>query len=747
MSKDSPEVLKAKTTIIKNSIKEDQLAVAQQWLKTFKHNASDDTGANISKLLLACVAQGDFKTRSSLVKNKELTNPSDALTSIDYLSHASRVIVDYKNLSTENLKEFLAFFPEAWKQGVVSRSATHGVIRKGEKVTELKGFMLGVMGQIPTLIKTPYDFGVNIAMGGAGEKNLIGKNISKNGFSGHMYFHHYAPDQLMMLGLEQSAPSSSILEAIWGHSKEDESIQSDTDQFGQGHSLIGASDTFTAAGSLYFSDPVYQAKLLTETGNVTPDKYGAMQVTLNDDNWLKIKEYLGALKSNFDNGDEFVLEQIMTPPSTAVAKDLEIESYIALDFKTYLKNIRLLLDEVDPYVLNILVESQMKLQSKLLLNIETLRKGYTVEAYQQFLETLKQISDVANTPKAYIEAISRIGDLFELQRKIDPKLKQAHEDLIVQQRCNELVLAINNLETKAKLIRKFLSSESFIKEDNIPEYLENLSIHMKKIEEILKIVSSGFLSEEIKIKNEVSVEESLILQENLENSWIDINSVKSTELDEYEIMIQKMGLFLQQCPVNIEEMLKIQVIEDYILTKVEDKPLEIDSLKDNILEITPPKDNITEFIEAVQKYYQARNEKPEIAMYNFWSWSKRAKKIASDVLIDILQSIKEGKTITEEQCNKLAIHKRCIENGEFGVAVQTYLKKLGFERLEQLVETKSEEDLFDIPDITEKELATVKDTPLVNAIQQFKLDLNDLKEEVDETEPTLQDHAIKVTVK
>ncbi|KTD59076.1 hypothetical protein Lsai_0680 [Legionella sainthelensi] len=738
MSKDSPEVLKAKTTIIKNSIKEDQFAVAQQWLKTFKHNGSDDTATNISKLLLACVAQGEFKTRSSLVKNKELTNPGDVLTSIDYLSHASRVIVDYKNLSPENLKEFLAFFPEAGSKGVVSRSATHGVIRKGEKVTELKGFMLGVMGQIPTLIKTPYDFGVNIAMGGEGEQNLVGKNINKNGFSGHMYFHHYAPDQLMMLGLEQSAPSSSILEAIWGHTKEDESIQSDTDQFGQGHSLIGASDTFTAAGSLYFSDPVYQAKLLTETGNVTPDKYGAMQVTLSDDNWPKIKEYLETLKSNSEKGDEFVLEQIMTPPSTAVKKELEIESYIALDFKTYLKNIRPLLDEVDPSALDALVESQMKLQAKLLVNIETLSKGYTVEAYQEFLKTLKQISEVANTPKEYIEATSRIGDLFELQRKIDPKLKKTHEDLIIQQRCNELILAINNLETKAKLIHKLLSSESYIKEEHVSEYLEHLATHIKKLEEILKIVSSGFLSHEIKIKNEVSLEDSLILQENIEHSFIDLNPLKSNDLDEYEIMIQKAELFLQECPVAIEELLKVRVFEDYVVTKIEDKPIELE----------PIKDHITDFIEAVEKYYQKRNEKPEIAMYNFWSWSKQAKKIASDVLIDILKSIKEGKTITEEQCNNLATHKRCIENGEFGVAVQTYLEKLGFNRLEQLVETKSEDDLFDVPDITENGLATAKDIqPFVNTMQQFKLELSDFKEEINETDLTLHDQTIKVTVK
>lgn len=89
-----------------------------------------------------------------------------------------------------------------------------------------------------------------------------------------------------------------------------------------------------------------------------------------------------------------------------------------------MKNIRPLLDEVDPSALDALVESQMKLQAKLLVNIETLSKGYTVETYEEFLKTLKQISEVANTPKEYIEAISRIGDLFELQRKIDPKLKR-----------------------------------------------------------------------------------------------------------------------------------------------------------------------------------------------------------------------------------------------------------------------------------------------------------------------------------
>lgn len=127
------ESLIAKATIIGNTVKEDQAAVAKMWWKTFKHNPGDDLSTNMAKLMLACVALGDFKTSSSLSGKKGLDNPNPVLTSIDYLSHASRIIFDYKNLSETHQQEFLAYFPKAGEQGVIARSATHAAIRKGDR--------------------------------------------------------------------------------------------------------------------------------------------------------------------------------------------------------------------------------------------------------------------------------------------------------------------------------------------------------------------------------------------------------------------------------------------------------------------------------------------------------------------------------------------------------------------------------------------------------------------------------------
>ena len=182
--------LSAKVNILERSIREDQTAVAIQWANTFKHNAKDNVATNMAKLMLACVAQGEFKTRSALIEGSLLADPSPVLTAVDYLSHASRIIVDYSVLSERFLNEFLAFFPQGGEKGVITRSATHGVMRKKDQIIELKGFLLGVTGQLPSLIKTPCDFGINIAMGGEGQANLIGKKITDNGFSGHLYFNH-----------------------------------------------------------------------------------------------------------------------------------------------------------------------------------------------------------------------------------------------------------------------------------------------------------------------------------------------------------------------------------------------------------------------------------------------------------------------------------------------------------------------------------------------------------------------------
>lgn len=166
-----------KFDILSCTIDQDQVVVAQQWADTFIHNAKDDVAVNMTQLLLACLACGDFMTRSYLSKSSKLQAPSDQLTIADYVSHASRIILDYQELSGTNKKELLNYFPAPESQNTVfSRSATHNVTRSGDgTAVEGKGFLLGIMGQLPGMIKTPLDFGINIAMGGMGKTNFYGK--------------------------------------------------------------------------------------------------------------------------------------------------------------------------------------------------------------------------------------------------------------------------------------------------------------------------------------------------------------------------------------------------------------------------------------------------------------------------------------------------------------------------------------------------------------------------------------------
>ena len=134
-------------------ISEDQLRVATQWSKTFVHNPSDLATA-MTQLVMACVAKGDFRIRDYMSESGELDAPSIHLTIADYLSHASRIIIDYHSLSEENALDLLSYFPEPGESNnVFSRSATHNVNQVKEKTVEGKGMMLGVKGQLPNLVK------------------------------------------------------------------------------------------------------------------------------------------------------------------------------------------------------------------------------------------------------------------------------------------------------------------------------------------------------------------------------------------------------------------------------------------------------------------------------------------------------------------------------------------------------------------------------------------------------------------
>ena len=534
-----------KSHIVERSIDADQIDVAKHWLNTFKFNEKNDTATTLAKLALACIAEGDFKTRSALISNK-LMPPPKALFSIDYLSHASRIIIDYQGLAENNKQQFLKFFPAAGERNVVSRCATHAVIREKETITELKGFMLGVSGQLPTFIKTAYDFGVNIAMGGEDQTNWVGKRITANGFSGHFYFHHNSPHQLMMVGLEQSAPASSLVEAILGHASHDERTQDMCDQFGQSHSLIGASDTYTAAGSLYFSNPVYLSKLLNEKRTAAPDKYDAMHVTLTNENWVKVMEYLTSLNHKIQQADsKQAIDLLLTPPRTATDEPQAIISFIALDFSAYFHGISVLFDEVSQQ----LKQQLLTEQGALLSHINQLKKGNKTDSdFQAFIKQLQALYTRKDIPIPYAHAIKRIEELFEKQRYNDKKLDRMHTNLLLQQGCSDLLEQIILLEEKAALFYNIFSSDYIAKEDDVAIFLQALTQHSKQLEQIKSSLHFDVRKSMLEEPMQESLAESAQQQSALEKSWLGIAPLTLERLSAFQSTVQATAAVFSNPP-------------------------------------------------------------------------------------------------------------------------------------------------------------------------------------------------------
>lgn len=553
--------------IISCTIEEDQTAVRQQWLNTMRFNDKDDPATKMARLMLACVVKGAFKTQTSMHESSESTAPCDALFAIDYLSHASRVILDYEALSDENKKEFLSYFPAAGEQGVFSRSATHAVVRDRNEITELKGILLGLLGQMSTRIRAPYDFGVNIAMGGEGQVNGLGKVIRANGYSGHMYFHHNAEQHLLMLGLEQTAPVASLLELVYPAFEYAEDEQYGCDQFDQGHSLTGASDTFTAAGSLYFSDPVYQAKLLVEKGMAPPNKYGGMQVTLDDENWTQVKAFI----ENLNTADSDInLEALLkSKPQSAVPEKPRIKSFIALDFTTYLKRMLLLIEYEE--VKNKLAPLHAQLNSSII----ALQQG-DINKLQDFKELLNAIYKIETLPESYIQGINRIGILFDKQLAIDEQLNQTHQELVETERLQSLSVEAEALAAQAERVLSFYTvfaraEDPFLSSQQ--NHLKELLLQFNKLCEKQRYGASVFLSTDFD-----------------RTAWADVeaSASRASLIEEYTTCTEALKQALSELPILISEPFqeaRVQKLEDEIKKLEEifhEDQNEINNLKEKV---------------------------------------------------------------------------------------------------------------------------------------------------------------------
>lgn len=469
-----------KQNILSRTIEEDQQAVIETWVKTFKHNDGESEEIKMARLAFALIARSDFKIKHAFASEDRLVAPSTVLTLADYLSHASRIVVDYQDLSERNREELLIYFP---RHPDASRTATHAVTRdKTGKVTELKGTQYGLRGFMPSLLNTPRDFGINIAMGGKGQSNLAGKTIKANGYSGHWYYHLEDNQQIMMMGLEQAKPLQ-IGALFRGHAQDSSDSDDDQrhiDQFGQQHSVIGKSDVFTAASSIYFSDPIYQAKLMDEHHILPPEKYDGMHVKITDEHWNEIKVYMLDLEIASRGRDNVALEQLLKSlPAAACGDAVSYKSFTQFDFEGYLGRIFEYFAPQNPEARETL-QRITEYQEMLLISLKQIKSG-RLGHYRDFLETLCTMIDWADLPEKYREALLRLDRLFLAEELSNQQLKDIRENLLLEKRSFLLQEEAEELYKQCVTLQNYLSSE-FVVEEGLEDYKALLALKMETLQ-------------------------------------------------------------------------------------------------------------------------------------------------------------------------------------------------------------------------------------------------------------------------
>jgi hypothetical protein len=473
-----------KELICASTIQQDQERVSLQWANTFYYNR-DDAATNMARMLVACVAKGDFKTKNQFAAEFEV--PSRHLTIADYVSHASRIIIDYQGLSAEHQSELLKCFDV--KAGY-RRAATHDVKRNADKLVEGKGMVIGGKGAVGY---TTNDFGINIAMGGIGQQDFCGQSINTSGHSGHFYYHVNTKDNALLCGLEQSGPAVSWLE-VFTHIM----VGAHPDQFGQTHSLGGLPDIYTAAGSLYFSDPIYQANLMLDKGVLPPAKYNGMLVKLTDDNWLAVKEFDQQLQQK--NSVESLNQLLLTQP--AITADTHIvESYIELDFKNYFEHTYKIWIKDNVALDKSTKEKVLAWQTEILKIIEDSNVSSKIKLDLLNREFLKKpdLYSALNRYSNYFVVMNRVLQLFinHCQQMMEKDVALIHGQHL-SQLYDTLQEELRQLLNDAHAIQGFYTSEQVDAQDRrVNDYLSVLQDNINALEKNIDNINNDLMSSSI----------------------------------------------------------------------------------------------------------------------------------------------------------------------------------------------------------------------------------------------------------
>lgn len=239
-----------------------------------KTSIQNKLSADVFKRTMILLGSSDLK-----VKNGDQTKDASEnnLPLASYLSHGARTLVEIPagtnneliNWLTSGNKDVDGKSTSYTQNDAINenkivfarRAATHDVEIKDGKLTELKGFGIGLKDAISSPFKATNHFGVNLNLDPHGDAKA-----APDGNHGHLYIHYKAPTEnqpgSLLVGLESSEPASP------------------------NHSKTGASDPMSPVGSSKWDDLRVKKGVAGENeykDTLIPQKYNGVFIKLDQD--------------------------------------------------------------------------------------------------------------------------------------------------------------------------------------------------------------------------------------------------------------------------------------------------------------------------------------------------------------------------------------------------------------------------------------------------------------------------------
>jgi hypothetical protein len=423
-----------KQKIITNTKELEQKMVIESVADTLLNPNNAESVKDLIIWSLASLIDGYFQIRTN--QYGDLINPPQGIPAVNYLFCGSRIMATFTDTPIDNqFKQSIKRYKEDIdthqpSNRTYSRPSTHAYdLTETGALYELKGPLLGLQAQVNNLVYDSENHGHDVLIG-PHQINEV-RQLPQRGSSGTCLLFQKSDDtNHVMIGFEQLGTAAH-----------------QPDKFDQQHSLIGASDKFTAANALYGDDPTSMLKYIDDP---IRSKYNGMHVTISPENFQGIEQRHSQIKqiilsmTSQDEKKRQLIELLQTEPS--IAKKLDHheraiyfhQNFVSLDLNKVWQDIdRYVIDAPDGFkahtkqIIDHLAESKFK----------TLELAPT-DTIQTIIDSLKHDPQLDQYPHLYqlIENFQRLYHAFQqyaqpssYQQKLLASINALDEEIILDQ--------------------------------------------------------------------------------------------------------------------------------------------------------------------------------------------------------------------------------------------------------------------------------------------------------------------------